>query len=137
MPSTVLITGASTGFGRDTAERLAHRGHRVYATMRDIGNRNAEHRAALEKLARDEDVDLHVLELDVTREASVQRAVETALEDAGHIDVVINNAGIAGVGVSEAYNPNSSSRCSTSICSVSSGSTGPFCPRCATVAAVC
>ena len=105
MPSTVLITGASTGFGRDTAERLARRGHRVYATMRDIGNRNAEHRAALEKLARDEDVDVHVLELDVTREASVQRAVEAALEDAGHIDVVINNAGFAGIGVSEAYTP--------------------------------
>lgn len=105
MPSTVLITGASTGFGRDAAERLARRGHRVYATMRDIGNRNAENRTALEQLARDEDVELHVLELDVTREASVQRAVETALDDAGHIDVVINNAGFAGVGVSEAYTP--------------------------------
>src|SRR5215831_2787310 len=105
MSSTILITGASTGFGRDAAERLARRGHRVYATMRDVGNRNARNRAALEKVARDEDIDLHVLELDVTREESVQRAVEAALDDAGHIDVVINNAGFAGIGVSEAYTP--------------------------------
>ena len=103
MSSTILITGASTGFGRDTAERLARRGHRVYATMRDIGKRNAEHRSALAKLARDEDIDLQVLELDVTRDDSVQRAVDTILHDAGHIDVVINNAGYAAVGVSEAY----------------------------------
>src|SRR5262249_62355556 len=61
MPSTILITGASTGFGRDAAERLARRGHRVYATMRDVGNRNAAHRAALAKIARDEDLDLQVL----------------------------------------------------------------------------
>src|SRR5262249_45354860 len=103
MTSTILITGASTGFGRDAAERLARRGHRVYATMRDVGNRNAAHRAALAKIARDEDLDLQVLGLDVTSEDSVDRAVDAALRDGGHIDVVINNAGIAGIGVSEAY----------------------------------
>lgn len=105
MPSTILITGSSTGFGRDAAERLARRGHRVYATMRDVAHRNAANRTALERIARDEDVDLHVLELDVTSDASVERAVDAALEDAGHIDVVINNAGFAGIGVTEAYTP--------------------------------
>jgi NAD(P)-dependent dehydrogenase (short-subunit alcohol dehydrogenase family) len=105
MPSTILITGASTGFGRDAAERLARRGHRVYATMRDVGTRNAANRAALTKVARDEDLDLHVLELDVTSQASVQRAVDTMLGEVGHIDVVINNAGFAGIGVTEAYTP--------------------------------
>ena len=103
MSSTVLITGASTGFGRDTAERLARRGHQVFATMRDISGRNARHRDALERLASDERLRLRVLELDVTSEASVEGAVDEALREAGHLDVVINNAGYAGLGVTEGY----------------------------------
>lgn len=103
MSATVLITGASTGFGRDAAERLARRGHRVFATMRDIDGRNAAHRNALQKLAAQENLWLRVLELDVTSEDSVQRAVDTALREAGHIDVVINNAGVVALGVTEAY----------------------------------
>lgn len=105
MTSTVLITGASTGFGRDTAERLARRGHTVFATMRETHGRNASHRAALERLAADEELRLRVLELDVTDEGSVEGAVASALADAGQIDVVINNAGYAGVGITEAYTP--------------------------------
>lgn len=105
MSATVLITGASTGFGRDAAERLARRGHRVFATMRNAAGRNAEHRAALERLATDEHLTLRVLELDVTRDDSVSSAVDAALHEAGHLDVVINNAGYAGIGVTEAYTP--------------------------------
>ena len=105
MSSTVLITGASTGFGRDTAERLARRGHRVFATMRDMSGRNAGHRDAIERLARDEKLQLRVLELDVTSESSVQGAIDAALDDAGQLDVVINNAGYAGLGVTEGYTP--------------------------------
>jgi NAD(P)-dependent dehydrogenase (short-subunit alcohol dehydrogenase family) len=103
MSAVVLITGASTGFGRNAAERLARRGHRVFATMRDISGRNAEHRDALERLAVHESLPLHVLELDVTDDQSVQQAVQAALQQAGRLDVVINNAGIAGIGVTEAY----------------------------------
>lgn len=103
MSAVVLITGASTGFGRNAAERLARRGHRVFATMRDIKGRNAEHRDALERLAVRESLPLHVLELDVTDDQSVQKAVQAALQEAGRLDVVINNAGVAGIGVTEAY----------------------------------
>ena len=103
MSAVVLITGASTGFGRNAAERLARRGHRVFATMRDIKGRNAEHRDALERLAVRESLPLHVLELDVTDDQSVQKAVQGALQEAGRLDVVINNAGVAGLGVTEAY----------------------------------
>lgn len=103
MTATVLITGASTGFGRDAAERLARRGHHVFATMRDVAGRNAAHRTALEQMAAAEKLVLRVLELDVTDEDSVRRAVDAAVAEAGQLDVVINNAGYAGIGVSEGY----------------------------------
>ncbi len=66
MAKRVLITGTSTGFGRDTAERLARRGDHVFATMRDVSGRNAGHRDALERLASEERLRLRVLDLDVT-----------------------------------------------------------------------
>ena len=105
MPQSVLITGASTGFGREAAEQLARRGDHVFATMRDVKGRNAEHRASLERLARSESLRLQVLDLDVTDQGSVEAAVAKALAAAGRLDVVINNAGIAGIGVTEAYTP--------------------------------
>lgn len=105
MPKRVLITGTSTGFGRDTAQRLARRGDQVFATMRDVEGRNAEHRAALERLATQEGLRLRVLALDVTDQASVDSAVGTALSEAEGLDVVINNAGVAAIGVTEAFTP--------------------------------
>jgi NAD(P)-dependent dehydrogenase (short-subunit alcohol dehydrogenase family) len=105
MPKRVLITGTSTGFGRDIAERLARRGEHVFATMRDVLGRNAIHREALEKLASQEGLQLRVLELDVTDQRSVDSAIEAALEEAGDLDVVINNAGVAALGVTEAFTP--------------------------------
>ena len=103
MSTVVLITGASTGFGRAAAENLARRGFTVFATMRDVAARNASHRDALQALARKERCALHVLELDVTNDASVDLAVHEALAQAGHIDVAINNAGIAPLGLTEAF----------------------------------
>ncbi len=101
--SSVLLTGASTGFGRAAAETLARRGFTVFATMRDPMGRNASHREALESLARRESLALHVLEMDVSRDESPERAVEQALRIADRIDVVINNAGIAALGTTEAF----------------------------------
>ena len=105
MTPVVLITGASTGFGRNAAERMARRGFHVFATMRDVKGRNGEHREALERLASREALRLQVLELDVTDEESVGKAVRGALHDAGQLDVVINNAGVGALGVTEAYSP--------------------------------
>jgi NAD(P)-dependent dehydrogenase (short-subunit alcohol dehydrogenase family) len=105
MPKRVLITGTSTGFGRDAAERLARRGDHVFAAMRDVEGRNAEHREALERLATQEGLRLRVLALDVTDQASVDSAVAAALAEAGGLDVVINNAGVAAIGVTEAFTP--------------------------------
>jgi len=96
----VLITGASTGLGRLTAEVLATNGHRVFATMRDPRGRNAAHAKALEVLSG-----VTVLELDVTSDGSVTTAIATALENAGQIDCVVNNAGFGSFGLSEAFTP--------------------------------
>ena len=73
MSATILITGAGTGFGRDAAERLARRGHRVYATMREIDGRNVGHRRKLERLADEENLRLRVLEFDVASTELVGR----------------------------------------------------------------
>ncbi len=98
----VLITGSSTGFGRMIAESLARRGHTVFATMRDPGGRNATNASEIRALAKRESLPLNVLELDVTNDLSVERAVNICVEQAGRIDVAINNAGYALIGLEEA-----------------------------------
>ena len=99
MTKTILITGASTGFGRDTAETLAHAGHTVFASMRDPEAKNRDHADAL----RNQNIE--VIELDVTDSQSVDRAVAEVIAKAGRIDVLINNAGVLTTGVSEAITP--------------------------------
>src|SRR5215468_6464821 len=99
MTKIILITGASTGFGRDTAEALARAGYHVFAAMRDIAGRNRGHADALRSQK------IGVVELDVTDDASVDRAIASTLAEAGRIDVLVNNAGIASAGVSEAFTP--------------------------------
>ncbi|WP_305786953.1 SDR family NAD(P)-dependent oxidoreductase [Symbioplanes lichenis] len=96
----VLVTGASTGFGRLTAEALARRGHRVFAGLRDVRGRNQ--RAAAE-LAALEGADLRVVEIDVTDQASADRAVTEVIGAAGRLDVVVNNAGGIFVGPVEPF----------------------------------
>lgn len=99
----ILVTGASTGFGRDTAQTLARDGHHVFASMRSIGSRNRVHAEALLALAATERLKLEVVELDVTESQSVDRALAQVLETAGRLDVLVNNAGIACAGVSETF----------------------------------
>ena len=98
----VLITGSSTGFGRLFAETLARKGHTVFATMRDLGGRNAKNAKEIRTLAEKDSLPIYVLELDVTDDASVERAVDAAIGRAGRIDVAINNAGYAVSGLAEA-----------------------------------
>lgn len=77
----VLITGASSGIGLTTANLLHQSGYTVYGTSR---------RKNLAFVP-----DFHLIELDVTNDDSVIRAVQHVIEHEGHIDVLINNAGFA------------------------------------------
>jgi NAD(P)-dependent dehydrogenase (short-subunit alcohol dehydrogenase family) len=97
--SKILITGASGGFGRLTVVALLKAGHNVVATMRDVAGRN---RAIAEELTK---LGAHVLELDVTQDASTQKGVDQALGKLGTIDVVINNAGVGVLGFQESFTP--------------------------------
>jgi NAD(P)-dependent dehydrogenase (short-subunit alcohol dehydrogenase family) len=101
-PQRVFITGASAGFGFDTSRALASKGHTIYATMRGVSNKNADKAQALTNWAKENGHALHVLEVDVTNDASVGKAVAAAVEEGG-IDVLINNAGIGTWGVDEGY----------------------------------
>ena len=99
----ILVTGSSTGIGRLTVESLARQGHRVYASMRDIEGRNEAARRELADLSESAGLTIRVIELDVTEDESVARAIEAVIDAEGRLDVVVNNAGVMNVGISEGY----------------------------------
>ncbi|MDB5262067.1 MAG: short-chain dehydrogenase [Adhaeribacter sp.] len=94
--SNVLITGCSTGIGFATAELLARKGHTVYATMR-----HPQGAPALAQLAERDNLPITILPLDVDSDESVKTAIAQVLAQAGHLDVLVNNAGIAPLSVVE------------------------------------
>ena len=95
--TVILVTGCSTGFGLLTALELARRGDHVVATMRDPERGDAL-RAALDDAGADVASRVEIRQLDVTDEASVADAVASAVADAGRLDAVVNNAGLASDG---------------------------------------
>ena len=123
MQQTILITGASSGFGAMTAKALAKAGNRVYATMRDPQARGGAAAAEVERLAREENLALRAIALDVLSEPSIAAAVETILVETGRIDVVIHNAGHMVFGPTEAFTPDWR-RSTTSMFWAPSASTG-------------
>ena len=88
-----LITGHSSGIGLATAVTLARAGHTVIATMR-----NPDAAGELSRLVAAERLAVTTLALDVDNDASVAQAFDRALAEHGRIDVLVNNAGIAGPG---------------------------------------
>src|SRR5207244_3033854 len=94
MEQTILVTGSTSGFGRLTVETLARQGYRVFAGMRAAAGKNAPAAEELRALAQREQFALHLVEIDVTDDASVEQAIKAIIETTGRLDVVVNNAEI-------------------------------------------
>ena len=105
MKQVIVITGASSGFGALTARALAKAGHIVYASMRDTAGRNASQVEAAAKFAKENNVDLRTIELDVASQSSAAAAIQKIVSDNGQLDVVIHNAGHMVFGPAEAFTP--------------------------------
>lgn len=88
---TALVTGANKGIGRAVARRLAGLGYLVHLGARDEGRG-----LAAERELRAEGLDVRYLPLDVTDEASVERAAKLVEDASGHLDALVNNAGVGG-----------------------------------------
>ena len=94
----VVITGCSSGFGEGAAKAFADKGYRVWGTLRDATGRNANKKTALEAYSSR----ITVVDMDVTDDASVATAFAHILKQ-GPVDVLINNAGIMYLGITEAF----------------------------------
>ena len=88
MENVALVTGCSSGIGLETAVALAREGHFTFATMRNL--KKVE---ALEKIVKDENLPISILELDVDNKESMDNAIEKIIEQKGRIDTLVNNAG--------------------------------------------
>jgi len=86
----VLITGASAGFGKRTAEKLLDEGYTVYAAARRV-----------ERMSDIEAKGADILKMDVTDTASVEAGVDQVIREQGRIDVLFNNAGYGSYGTIE------------------------------------
>ena len=105
MKNIIIITGASSGFGALAARALAIAGHTVYASMRETTGRNAAQVEAVKQLAKENNVDLRAIELDVASQESADQAIKTIVEKDDRLDVVIHNAGHMVFGAAEAFTP--------------------------------
>jgi NAD(P)-dependent dehydrogenase (short-subunit alcohol dehydrogenase family) len=94
-PVTV-VTGANSGIGRAVAIHLASQGHLVYGTVRSV-----EKTAKLNAMAADAHVEVNLVELDVADDASVRAGLAKIFDEAGRVDVLVNNAGVGGNGAVE------------------------------------
>jgi len=91
--SIILVTGASTGIGLATAVTLARAGHDVIATMR-----NPARPPELAEVAAKEKLRVTIHAMDVDDDASVKNTISEILKQRGHIDVLVNNAGVGMMG---------------------------------------
>jgi NAD(P)-dependent dehydrogenase (short-subunit alcohol dehydrogenase family) len=91
--SIALVTGTSTGIGLATAVTLARAGHTVIATMRDLASAGK-----LQRIVTVEKLPVTLAALNVDDDASVDSALGKVLTEHGRLDVLVNNAGVGGIG---------------------------------------
>ena len=96
MEKVALVTGSSSGIGFETALSLARNGYRTFASMRDVRKGTK-----LEEIAKEENLPIRIIEIDVDNEESVEAGIENVISDGTRIDVLVNNAGYGQFGCTE------------------------------------
>lgn len=96
MDKVAIVTGSSSGIGFETALELAREGYHTYATMRDTKKGDK-----ILDIAKKENLQIRVIELDVNKEDTIKKAVEVITGEKKRIDVLVNNAGYFLVGCLE------------------------------------
>ena len=94
--ATILITGCNSGFGLAGALAFARNGDDVYATMR-----NPDKAGPLRQVVEQEGLKIHIKTLDVTQPTTFGELVRQVIDEAGRIDVLVNNAGVLRAGAFE------------------------------------
>ena len=103
MSQTILFTGTSTGFGKLIAETSAAKGYKVIATMRGSNGKNKDQADQLLKYAEDQPGSIEIVDLDVSSDSSVEAAIKEISSKHAQINVLVNNAGIGGGGLTEGF----------------------------------
>ena len=91
-----VVTGSSSGIGLATSLALARNGYLTYATMRNLAKRDS-----IQSVADKQHLPIRIVQLDVTNENSIKRAIQSILSEADRIDLLVNNAGYALTGAFE------------------------------------
>ncbi|MBI2356760.1 SDR family oxidoreductase [Candidatus Dojkabacteria bacterium] len=97
---TVLITGASSGFGALMAVKFARGGYYVYATARDLSKEGVKE---VSKISESENLQIEWLKLDVTKDEDIASALKRVRENGKGLDVLVNNAGYGLIGPVETF----------------------------------
>src|SRR3989344_7707510 len=95
-----LIAGCSSGFGYLTALRFSREGIFTYASARNLRSPGIKQ---LVKIAKDQDLPLEIIKLDVTNEKNIKTAVKTIYKKKKGIDILVNNAGFGTLGPIEVF----------------------------------
>ena len=96
MEKVALVTGSSSGIGYETSLALAKDGYHTFASMRNV-NKGEK----MKQIAKQEDLPIEIIELDVNDEDSIKSAIKKVVKVSGRIDVLVNNAGYGQFGCTE------------------------------------